>query len=392
MGYAEIRDGKLVMRFPEIGEDCELRIGFHRTLRVPDDNREYPLPPSLGLFGLEHVDDHLRTLPAAWGEHGGIALAMWQSEALWLSLESPSGRPFAVKVAAGKVSAVTGKPWRNELGGAGGEQDYLVAPDQPWIDGFCVAKGKVRQFVAMPMGAGYTAEEQITGKAEFGGLQIVAYPMREEKWTALRMRRSLEELERMRSGPGCWGGGMFGGPLSSPPHWNGAPKWSEPWSGPDSFPARSYGAVSAQSLNGVCQAEMGLAPGGALRQRVMADPHGIDAWETRGARCYAHILNAEQSLKALGKPPAGKAPSAAEYAKAGLPWFEHYAFGEILPGSEKLGKLQSVASLGIAKGEEPLPENEPASIGKEALKPTGPLFFGQHLAMRKNDRARDGKW
>ena len=31
----------------------------------------------------------------------------------------------------------------------------------------------IRQFVAMPLGAGYTAEEQITGEAEHGGLQIV---------------------------------------------------------------------------------------------------------------------------------------------------------------------------------------------------------------------------
>lgn len=31
---------------------------------------------------------------------------------------------------------------------------YLVAPDQPWLDGFCVQKGLIRQFVAMPLGQG----------------------------------------------------------------------------------------------------------------------------------------------------------------------------------------------------------------------------------------------
>ena len=44
-------------------------------------------------------------------------------------------------------------------------QNYLVAPDQPWLDGFCVAKGLIRQFVAMPLGKGYTAEAQLTGAA-----------------------------------------------------------------------------------------------------------------------------------------------------------------------------------------------------------------------------------
>ncbi len=30
----------------------------------------------------------------------------------------------------------------------------------------------------MPLGDGYTAEEQLTGKAEHGGVQIVVYPMK----------------------------------------------------------------------------------------------------------------------------------------------------------------------------------------------------------------------
>ncbi len=38
-------------------------------------------------------------------------------------------------------------------------------------------KGVIRQFVAMPLGEGYTAEEQITGQAEFGGMQIEIFPM-----------------------------------------------------------------------------------------------------------------------------------------------------------------------------------------------------------------------
>ncbi len=56
-------------------------------------------------------------------------------------------------------------------------QDYMVVPDQPRLDGFCVDKGMVRQFTAMPLGEGYTVEERLTGEARHGGLQIVVYPM-----------------------------------------------------------------------------------------------------------------------------------------------------------------------------------------------------------------------
>ena len=55
-----------------------------------------------------------------------------------------------------------------------------MIPKQPWLDGFCVEKGIIRQFVAMPLGEGYTAEEQITGEAEHGGLQIEIFPMKRE--------------------------------------------------------------------------------------------------------------------------------------------------------------------------------------------------------------------
>ena len=370
MGYAEIKNGKLTMRFPEIGEDCELRIAFHRTLRIPDDNREYPLPPSLGLFGLEHVDDHKGKIPESWAEHGGILLPMWQAEAMWLSFESPSGRPFAVKVAAGKINALSGKSWSNGLeGGDRSRQDYLVAPEQPWIDGFCVAEGKVRQFVAMPLGKGYTAEEQLTGKAEFGGLQIIAYPMSQARWDLIR-------IERERSEQGRWRG-----KCASP----------SPWGYGDGAVYACASSASPLRSASLQAAEMGMAPGGAMRQSIAKDRYGIEAWDQNAsARCYAHILNAEQSWAVLGKAPAGTPPSAADYARRGLPWFEHYALGDKLPGSEELSDLHSVAALGIKKGEKPLPDDEPAQVAPGSVIPTGP--WAGKCKILPPGAARDGKW
>ncbi len=68
----ELIQNQLVFSFPEIHRDAHCTIDFQRTLRLPDDNKEYPLPPGLGLFPLTHVDDLGERLPAAWEAHGGI--------------------------------------------------------------------------------------------------------------------------------------------------------------------------------------------------------------------------------------------------------------------------------------------------------------------------------
>ena len=87
--------------------------------------------------------------------------------------QSTNGQAPEDKVAAGKIDAVTGEPWTNDLSEQ--PQNYLAVPDQPWLDGFCVGKGLIRQFVAMPLGEGYTAEEQLTGEARHGGLPWFDY-------------------------------------------------------------------------------------------------------------------------------------------------------------------------------------------------------------------------
>ena len=53
----ELKSDGLVFSFPEVHPDATLRVEFERTLRIPDDGRDYPLPPGLGNFPLRHVDD-----------------------------------------------------------------------------------------------------------------------------------------------------------------------------------------------------------------------------------------------------------------------------------------------------------------------------------------------
>ena len=110
----ELQNDQLVFSFPEVHPHARLRIDFQRTLRIPDDGKTYPLPPGLGRFPLRHVDDCHRNVPAEWLTHGGIMLPMYQSEALVDLLQSewdPDRRvpyPFAIKVATGKINAVSG--------------------------------------------------------------------------------------------------------------------------------------------------------------------------------------------------------------------------------------------------------------------------------------------
>lgn len=103
----ELQQDALVFSFPGVHPEARLFIDFQRTLRIPDDGRDYPLPPGLGSFPLRHVDDFAEAVPANWVEHGGVMLPMYQSEAMWLNFRSAylfgreASYPFAIKIATG---------------------------------------------------------------------------------------------------------------------------------------------------------------------------------------------------------------------------------------------------------------------------------------------------
>jgi hypothetical protein len=307
----ELRNHQLNFRFPEVHEKAMCQIDFQRTLRIPDDNREYPLPPGLGRFPVEHVDDFAERLPDSWRRHGGVFIPMYQSEALWLNFSG--SYPCAVKVAAGKINAVSGKPWTDGL--SVDLQDYVVIPGQPWLDGFNVSKDYLRQFVAMPLGEGFTAEEQITGKAEYGGLQLIAYPMKHDLYLELFERPVDRDANYIVCEPTC---------NVSPP----AP-------------------------------DMGLAPGGLMRQKIYEDEYGIDAWDQeQGFRCFVHLANSEMYHAITGHVPPHQPPTAKDYTQAGLPWFDYYSDASALSGAETLAKLTSLGAKVIESGKGLLPDNE----------------------------------
>jgi len=306
-----LEENTLLFKFPEVHADATLRVDFQRTLRIPDDDRDYPLPPGLGCFPLQHVDDFASGVPEAWLRHGGVMLPMYQSEALWLNFESHHDYPFAVKVAAGKIDAVTGDDWNDGLHRK--PQDYLAIPDQPWLDGFCVEKGVIRQFVAMPLGSGYSAEEQLKGTGEFGGIQVIAYPLKAEHYRPVRYRESFVE-------------------------------------------ATVCASVAP---------DMALAPGGRMQQEIYEDHRPLGHWNReRSSRCFVHLANSLVWRAITGENPPTVPMTAKEYTRAGLPWFEYYSEQPALDGSQKLGGLESVVQKAKSKGEPALPENEPVTPEK----------------------------
>lgn len=149
------------------------KISFHRTLRVPEDGNDYSLPADFGTFPIHRVEDYADTVPPQWLEDGGFFIPLYQREALFIQFDGEEWFPAIAKVCVGEINAITGKSYSEKL--SSHSQDYVVVPKQKWLDGINSGNGKVKQFVAMPLGQGYTVEAQITDEEKYGGFQLVVY-------------------------------------------------------------------------------------------------------------------------------------------------------------------------------------------------------------------------
>lgn len=316
MKSGEEQSGRLKMT---IGRQA-IRIGerfvvsFQRTLRIPDDGRTYPLPPGLGVFPVFAVRDYRDRMEPGMREEGGAFIPMYQREALWLGFDAAAWKPNAVKIAIGRINALSGQPYDHPL--HANPQDYLVCPEQPWLDGVNSGQGTIRQFVAMPLGEGYTIEAFLSGAEQFGGIQITVYEPKTGKFP------------------------------DRPPPENSAGR------GP--FARLSPGAA-AQT--------MGLGAGGTMKQKIYPDPYGIDTWDQDNyGRVTVHIVNSEQfrQLTGFNSPPTPVSVKA--YTEHGLPWFDLYdeAEGHLVP-PDRLREVKTIADRDKEKGEI-APGNEPVDV------------------------------
>jgi len=299
----EIKKLDVSIKYDSLYFGDDLSISFKRTLKIPDDGKKYPLPASLGNFPIYKVSDYADSVPSEWNKHGGVFIPMYQREALFVEFyNSESWQPNIVKVATGKISAITGEKWHHFL--IEDEQDYVVVPPQQWLDGYKTGKNTVRQFVAMPLGQGYTVESQLSDGETFGGIQIIVFkpkdgiflppPPRDEEYSF-----SLKRIE-----------------------------------GSESF------------------LEMGIGAGGKIEQKIYEDEYGIETWdENHYGRAYIHIVNSLMFKQITGLEPPSTPIDIETYQKYEIPWFEVYDEPLIdVKTPEKLYEVKPVNLIDKIKG------------------------------------------
>jgi hypothetical protein len=320
-----------------------LHIAFQRTLRIPDDGKRYPLPPSLGAFPLRRVADYASRVPDGWAEQGGVFLPMYQREAMWLSF---GGEPHALKIGIGKVCAISGERWREGL--VDDPQNYVVTGHQPWIDGIASGKGTIRQFVAMPLGMGYTVEGQVTGEEKFGGVQLQAYPAKPGRGPkTFPTVACADEVEA-----------CFSPHMPPPP----------PACAPGAAPYRAFACAAptgAPAAKRSRAGSMGLAAGGRMEQKIYPDSFGIDTWDQSvRRRVFVHIVNSELWREITGEEPPASPVTAKSYAAAKLPWFALYdEHAPTIDPVSTLAQVKSVKQIDETKSTMPLQDDDSVSPG-----------------------------
>lgn len=252
-------------------------ISFHRTLRIPADRRNYPLPPGLGRFPIFKVADYADRLPQQWQSSGGGFIPMYQREALWIGFHGAGWKPNAVVIATGGINAVSGEPVEAPL--RADPQNYIVAPPQPWLDGINSHQGVIRQFIALPLGSGRTIEAALSGAERRGGIQITVFEPKPDQFPDRAPQKPpspLDEDGRVR-------------PMHAP------------------------------------LTPMGLGAGGRMQQKIYRDPHGLDTWDQdHCGHTTIHIVNSLQFRQITGQAPPPTPVDAKLYTEHGLPWFERY--------------------------------------------------------------------
>lgn len=284
----------------------ELSILVHRTVRVAEGRTPASLPPSRGTCEIYLVAGF--DCPETWDENG-VFVGLHPQEAIWLSFRNP--HPLAILVGAGGVNALTGEP----LGTALAPSNYMVAPPQPWLDGWKDAgSGNVFQFVAARFkdGKGLSVGEQLLGDgSKSGGIGIAVF-------------ESKEPLES-KGTPLEVGGLEIYGELAA------------------KGPPMSFGGMPrGGSLSGH---EMGIGKGGTIKQRIYPDPHGIEVWkETPVATGAVYLVDAQAFHDITGEQLSPSPISSDEYDGS------YFGLGDSAlgdsPGSGKFVGLKSVFSDG----------------------------------------------
>lgn len=383
-----------------------LEISFHRTIRVPDNEQVFQLPPNLGSFPLYKIQDYASSLPQDMVEKDGVFFPMYQKEAMWIRFKANA--PFMIKIYCGGVNAVSGehgnedaetKQRRLRLAQKGeSTQDYVVVPSQPWLDGVAVKPSVVRQFVAMPLGQGYSVEAQLTGKEVIGGLQFEVTPALCEPKDQRNPRPPkplgdfhffIKTLTGKTVVMPCSPEDTIDSIKIGIQEKEGIPPEYQRliFAGRQLEPERTVASYGIQhkstvylvlTLRGggpdpvICH-QLGLAAGGMIKQDIRQDTCDPAKWiQGLTLTIPVQILNSAVFRQVTGTEPPDCPISAETYAEAGFPFFELFEEKPSnISGADAFGSLQSINNIemarGLAKRSEAMVHPRVAKLGGSSL-------------------------
>lgn len=284
-----------------------LEITFHRTVRVADGRTPSNLPPSLGTMKTYKVAEYEGKCPESW-EKDAVFVALHDTEALWVSFHSP--HPVAILAGAGGLNALTGE----KLGTKLAEGNYLVAPPQPWLDGWKSNDGCVYQFVASPYqgGKGITVAEQLIGEeSRTGAIGLAVFEPKDAN-LGVTHPKPIEGYGTSAYDDSDYQWGAVYGASASCGNVTLNSFEIEQSTAPlptkkklltaHSRRSRTLKPTSASLSPRKTLDEMGIGKGGKIRQKVYDDPYGIDKWqESPVAAIAVYVVNAKAFEEITGE-------------------------------------------------------------------------------------------
>ncbi|KAG5664964.1 hypothetical protein KAF25_008698 [Fusarium avenaceum] len=344
----------------DVGEDIcidDLTITLKRIVRVPDNDQIKALPPDLGSFPLFKVDDYAESLADNMARKEGLFLPMYS---LWISFKSELC--YAIKIYVGGIIVLSGElaspttatalRRRNLLKNGKTLQDYIVVPEQPWLDGMAVEPGQVRQFVAMPVGTGHSVEAHMTGEETTAGIQFEVTRLDVPPEIILVNIQTLSG-ERFtckigRQEPVAALKGLIQDKKGIPPDqqrivWNGMQLGGNSnFPGPKATDAVLHLLPKLHGGGRPPPTELSIAAGRCITQSIVAFSHR-EYRKTVIATFNVQILNSASFEKVTGKKPQGSPVTAQTYAECGYPFFSIYEEPTSISGN--FSNLQSVAEI-----------------------------------------------